>query len=64
MVNKIKKIMTPFGEYPSVKIFLQNHTEFKLLKVRYLLRSASKKNANWFYLPKQSDDEREKLIKN
>ena len=46
MVNKIKKIMAPFGEYPSVKVFLQNHTEFELLRVRYRLRSKSKRNEN------------------
>ena len=50
MVNKIKKITTPFGEYPSVKVFLQNQSEFELLKVRYKLRSKSKRNENWFYL--------------
>ena len=50
MVNRIKRIMSPFGEYPSVKVFLQNHTEFELLKVRYRIRSASKKNAEWFYI--------------
>ena len=50
MVNKIKKIMTPFVEYPSVKVFLQNHTEFELLKLRYRLRSKAQRNAEWFYI--------------
>ena len=50
MVDKIKKIMTPFGEYPSVKVFLQSHSEFEVLKVRYRLRSKSKRNKDWCYL--------------
>ncbi len=50
MVNKIKKIMMLFGEYPCLKVVRRNHTEFELLKIRYRLRSKSNRNVDWYCL--------------